>query len=170
MNGNPVKRLILMRHAKSCWDDAALGDHDRPLNLRGRLGAVLMGAWLAEQPWRIEAALISTSVRTRETWVRIAPQLAGAPTPRFEGRIYEATPEALLETLRAAPGEAETVLMLGHNPGMEEFSAMLAAPEGARPERFATSATAVFETERPWAEARGGGFRLIAFEAPKTLV
>lgn len=173
-----MKRLILMRHAKSAWDDPALADHERPLNPRGRLAAVLMGAWLAElmdrEAWRINAALVSTSLRTRQTWDRIAPFLvvggAAALAPTWTPEIYEAESSALFAALRAAPEPAETVLMLGHNPGMEEFADRLARADGPRPGRFPTAATAIFAGAGRWAEVAPGGFQLVAMEQPKSLV
>lgn len=165
-----MKRLVLMRHAKSSWNDAALPDHERPLNMRGRLAASLMGAWLAEQPWRVDAVVVSTSRRTRESWDRLAAMIDRPPSPTFDRTIYEAPTTALLAALNTTAPEVETLLMLGHNPGMEDFAAMLAAPSGPRPARFATAAAAVFETDLDWPYAEHGDFRLIAFETPKSLV
>lgn len=162
-----MRRLVLMRHAKSSWAEGGLADHERPLNQRGRLAAALMGAWLAEQPWRLDAAIVSTSVRTRRTWDLLR---LDAPTPVYEPRIYEAEPTALLGVLRAAPEGAETVMMLGHNPGLEELSAMISAEGGPYPGRFATGAVAVFEMTAPWRELGHGRARLTEFEAPKSLV
>lgn len=165
------RRLVLMRHAKSDWSTAGRPDHGRPLNLRGRLAAPLMAAYLAEQPFAIDCALVSDAVRTQETWARMRPLLPDGPEPRLEPQMYEAPPDALLAALRAAPDAAQTVLMIGHNPGMETFAAMLTAPGSARPGRFPTAALAVFHAALPsWAEAGAGRFGLEAYEEPKGLV
>lgn len=165
-----MRRLALLRHAKSAWDDPTLPDHDRPLNLRGRLAATLMGAWFAEQPWRLDAALVSSSRRTQETWARVSQQLDAPPEQIVAPEIYEAETIALLRALRTAPADAETVLMLGHNPGMEEFAARLGAPASPRPGAFPTATVAVFTTEAAWAQADWGRFALVDVERPKTLV
>ena len=170
-----MKRLILLRHAKSAWDTPNLPDHERPLNQRGRLAAALMGAWFTEQPWRVDAAIVSTSRRTRQTWDRLTRLWDTAPPVQFEASIYEAEPPALLAALRAAPAAAQTLLMIGHNPGMELFTALLTGPNGRRISRFPTAAAAVLEADdindaAAWAEAGPGRFQVTAFEQPKTLV
>ena len=170
-----MKRLILLRHAKSSWNDASQSDHERPLNQRGRLAAALMGAWFIEQPWRVDAAIVSTSLRTRETWTLLTKQWPATPPVRFEASIYEAEVAALLAAAQAAPASAQTVLMIGHNPGMEMFTALLTAPGGRRISRFPTAAAAVLETEEiadeaNWAATGPGRFQVVAFEHPKTLV
>lgn len=174
-----MKRLILLRHAKSDWSGPNEPDHDRPLNLRGRLAAPLMGAWIAELAaeggWGVDAVLSSTSLRTRETWERLAPLIDRPPAPIFDNEIYLADPETMLEALRKAPETATTVLMLGHNPGIETFAMRLAARGGPKPGRFPTAAAAIFEAADSgqvarWADADFGVFQLIAFETPKTLV
>ncbi len=172
-----MTRLILLRHAKSDWSRPDLPDHDRPLARRGRLAAPLMGAWLTEMGFVPDAALVSSSVRTRETWARLTATLPSAPEPILAPEIYEAEPDALLDAVRRAPA-AETLLMLGHCPGLELLAARLAR----KPLRMPTAAAAVFERDGAaagWADAArtysadapsGGGARLIAFESPKTLV
>src|SRR6478735_6393170 len=97
-----MRRLILIRHAKSSWADAATADVDRPLDKRGRDGAALVGAWLAREGYRPDAALVSTARRTRETWDVLAHALGDAPASYLPG-LYHADAEAMLEALRAAP-------------------------------------------------------------------
>lgn len=171
MPADAERRLVLMRHAKSDWSAPGQPDHARPLNRRGRLAAPLMAAFLAEQDWRIDLALISDAARTRETWERMRPLLPDVPAPRLEPRIYEAPPEALLAALQDAPDDARAVLMLGHNPGIDEFAHLLTAPGSPHPGRFPTAALAVFRTAAPrWRDAAPGGFTLEAYEEPKSLV
>lgn len=169
------RRLILMRHAKSSWDDPAQEDHDRPLARRGRLAATLMAAWLRETDSALklgplDAALISDSRRTRETWAQMTPLWGGDAEARFDNRIYEAPTSSLIDALRTAPRAARRVLMLGHNPGMLELAADLAGrPSG----RFPTAAIAVLTPRDPafcWADAGPHAFDLLAYEEPKGLV
>ncbi|MEO0361669.1 MAG: histidine phosphatase family protein, partial [Pseudomonadota bacterium] len=110
-----MRRLLIMRHAKSDWGGHGLADHDRPLNRRGRLAAALMGAFLREDGLRPDLALVSSALRTRETW-----ELMGldAPTETL-AVLYHAAPDAIFAAARRAPDDARTVLILGHQPGLQ---------------------------------------------------
>lgn len=172
-----MKRLILLRHAKSSWSDPDLDDHDRPLNQRGRLAAPLMGAWLAERDLTPDHVICSSSARTIETWRRARALLNGeAPDPTISAKLYHADPAAMLKLLRAAPDEAETVMMIGHQPGLGAFARKLA--NGATPAgcaraftKFPTAACAVLESEaESWADAAFGEARFSAFAIPRELV
>lgn len=170
---SPRRRLLVMRHAKSSWATPQPPDHARPLNQRGRLAAVLMGAWIAETAGRIDHAVISTSVRTRETWDQAGALLPEPPPEtRFKAALYLAEPATLLETVRALPDTAGSALIMGHNPGIEQFAARLSAADGPKSGAFPTAAVALFEltTEGDWRSSSFGGFRLLAFEQPKSLV
>lgn len=149
-------RLILTRHAKSSWDDPAQPDHDRPLNARGRRSARELGDWLASRGYEPEEVLCSTAERTRETWERIAlAPLEVRPHIRYEPGLYHATPEKMLEVLRSA--SAPTVMMIGHNPGIAEFAAMLPARLPLDPDfrRYPTAATLVVDFQiDDWSELR----------------
>ncbi|RDW14089.1 SixA phosphatase family protein [Paracoccus thiocyanatus] len=149
-------RLILTRHAKSSWDDPAQPDHDRPLNARGRRSARELGDWLASRGYEPEEVLCSTAERTRETWERIAlAPLEVRPHIRYEPGLYHATPEKMLEVLRSA--SAPTVIMIGHNPGIAEFAAMLPARLPLDPDfrRYPTAATLVVDFQiDDWSELR----------------
>ena len=136
-------RLILVRHAKSDWSDPVGGDHARPLNARGRLAAPRMGRWLAAKGALPGEALVSTATRTRETWALMAPELPGAPGPRFLDALYHAGPDVMLRALQTA--QADTVLMLGHNPGIAAFARWLLhePPKHARFADYPTCATLV---------------------------
>ncbi|SLN18217.1 Histidine phosphatase superfamily (branch 1) [Roseivivax jejudonensis] len=133
-----VRRLLLMRHAKSDWSFEE-PDHDRPLNARGRRSADALGAWLRDSGMLPDQVLCSTSRRTRETLERLD---IDAPV-RFEDRLYHAAPEAVLDALRGAEGSR--VLIIGHNPGFQETAARLvrAAPTHPRFGDYPTGATLV---------------------------
>ena len=144
------RRLILSRHAKSSWDDPAMADHDRPLNGRGRRAALELGEWLQSRGYEPDEVLCSTAERTRETWTRAAAApLEVMPKVRFVDALYNASPDILLKVLRGAAGDC--VMMIGHNPGMAEFAAMLPAraPNHADFRRYPTAATLVVISRSP---------------------
>lgn len=159
------RRLILTRHAKSAWDDPALADHDRPLNPRGRRSAFALGDWLASRGHDPEEVLCSTARRTKETWELVsANPMETRPLIRFEPGLYHADPEKLLTILRTA--SHQTVMLLGHNPGIAEFAAMLPAQPPLDPDfrRYPTAATLVvdFQIEN-WSEVKPGQGSVIDF-------
>ncbi|MCJ2143390.1 SixA phosphatase family protein [Methylobacterium sp. E-066] len=168
-----MRRLILLRHAKSDRP-AGVADHERPLNDRGRRAAPAVGAHLAEAGFRPDLALVSTATRTRETWEAVSTAL-GAPEVRFHREIYEAPSERILGVIRGAPDAAETVIVVGHNPGLGDLAAALAG-EGPRKERtrlateFPTAAYAVidFETDT-WSAIGPGQGRLERFVRPRDI-
>jgi len=129
-----MKTLLIMRHAKSSWDNANMSDHDRPLNKRGRQDAPRMGRFLRQQALMPDLIITSTAERALATAEAVA--LAGD----YEGEIkvtrgfYHAGPETCLEALGAVPDEYERVMVVGHNPGMEELIEQLTG----HAERFTT--------------------------------
>jgi phosphohistidine phosphatase len=117
-----VKTLYLLRHAKSDWSDPDRPDFERPLNRRGRRVAPLMGRELRRRGWHPERVLCSAARRTRETWTLLAAELGDAPKLGFRRGLYLATPAQLMRTLRRMPPALESVLVLGHNPGLQSFA------------------------------------------------
>lgn len=170
-----MKTLLLLRHAKSSWDDPALADFDRPLATRGRKAAPRMGRDLERRGWRPDAALVSTAKRTRQTWDLVAAELAAPPRPEFRGALYEASAEQLLAELRQAPAAAATVLLIGHNPGMEDLARQLAGDGsdaqalGRLHEKFPTAALARLLFGGDWADLGAGTARLSHCLRPKDL-
>lgn len=169
-----LHRLILMRHAKSAWPEG-VSDFERPLAPRGEAAAPLMGRWLGEQEFVPDVALVSSALRTRATWAAVAPELIGTPA-RFEPKIYNARVEMLLDILRAQPASAKTVLMIGHNPGMQELAHGLANPEqsdldalGRLARKFPTAGVAVLESEAGFGKAAPHSMRLMTFITPRFL-
>lgn len=134
-----MKTLILMRHAKSSWDDPLLEDHQRRLNKRGRAAASAMGAWLRDHAYVPDQALVSDAARTKETFARLGFTCA----PDFLNRLYHAGPATQFNLLKGATGDH--VLMLGHNPGIAEFAAQLVTtpPDHPRFDDYPTCATLV---------------------------
>lgn len=138
-----MKRLILTRHAKSSWDDPLTPDHDRPLNERGKAAAADLGVWLASRGYIPGEVLCSDALRTRKTWSGVAPALPGTPVLELKPALYHAGADVMLAVLRHA--NADTVMMIGHNPGIGEFARKLVARELSNPEfaRYPTGATLV---------------------------
>ena len=111
------RRLIIMRHAKSSWDDPSLGDHDRPLNPRGLRDAPIMADTIERIGWTPNLILVSSSMRTRQTLDLMSHVLSDADTEIREG-IYHAGLNDLLHELQDIP-DVGTTMILGHNPGSE---------------------------------------------------
>ncbi|TYR32843.1 histidine phosphatase family protein [Mesorhizobium microcysteis] len=170
-----AKTLLLMRHAKSDWADAALDDFDRPIAERGRLAAPLMGREIARRGWAPDAALVSSAIRTRQTWELVAAQLPRSVAVNYDRTIYEAPARRILDAVRKTPEAVTTLLVIGHNPGLEDLSVLLAGPESDRDAlarltgKFPTAGLACFAFGGPWARLERGGARLEAFIRPKDL-
>ena len=167
-----MRRLLLLRHAKS-GRPPGVSDIDRPLDARGREAAPRMGVYLAREGLHPDLALVSPARRTRETWEAAAAALGAVPMQIVE-TIYEAPPAALLAAVRAAPDTAETLILVGHNPGTEALAETLAA-DGAPAARtrlaqgFPTAALAVITFDvAHWSEIDRNG-RLERFVRPKDL-
>ena len=158
MTPHGYRRLILTRHAKSAWDDPTLDDHDRPLNDRGRRSARALGDWMASRGYEPEEVLCSTAARTQETWAVIAgAPLEVRPLIRMESALYHAGADRMLAVLRTAT--QPTVMMLGHNPGISEFAAMLPARPPMDPDfrRYPTAATLVIDFQiDDWRQVQPG--------------
>lgn len=162
-----MKRLILMRHAKSCWDHPDLSDHARPLNGRGKTSAEALGHWLKESNFIPDQILSSSSIRTRETFEGL--KLTG--DVRWMDSLYHAEPEDMLDALRQATGQS--VLMLGHNPGIAEFAQELVEtpPDHARFADYPTGATLVAEFDiDDWSTLEPGTGQPRAFVVPRELI
>lgn len=172
MLGCLVKRLFLMRHAKSSWDDPGLADHDRPLAPRGRRASKLIADHLRRERIGPSLVLCSSARRTEETWERIASGLHEETEVRIEGDLYAASSGALLARLHRVKDEAESVMLIGHNPAIQELALDLArsGPEVERVERkFPTAALATLVVEGSWRELAPGSAKLVAFVKPREL-
>ena len=165
-----MKRLILTRHAKSAWDDPLTPDHDRPLNDRGIAAAADLGQWLASRGYVPGEVLCSDAMRTRETWAGIAPALPGSPALELKPALYHAGPEVMLAVLRHAT--KDTVMIIGHNPGIAEFAARLVVhpPLNAEFARYPTGATLVVDFNvETWTMAGFGGGATVDFIVPREI-
>lgn len=168
-----MRVIHLLRHAKSSWDEDG-DDFDRPLNARGRKAARAMGKHLRDQGIRPQLVLCSAAKRTRETLDRIGPALDGADISIEKG-LYETTDARLLARLRALPDAMTTILLIGHNPGLERLAAKLcgggdAAALDRMREKFPTGTLATLTTGLPtWAELKPKSCRLEALVRPADL-
>ena len=167
-----MKRLYLLRHAKSSWKGTSLLDHDRPLAGRGRRAAKAIARHLRDQNLEPELVLCSTARRARETLDRIKPAL-GAPTVELEHDLYAASADALLERLRRVPDTVESVMLIGHNPGLQELALDLARPLPTVSElatKFPTAAVATLEFRASnWQELEHETGEIVAFVRPRDL-
>jgi phosphohistidine phosphatase len=116
-----MKTLLVLRHAKSSWDDPALGDHERPLNKRGRRDAPRMGELVREYGLIPDVVISSDAVRARLTAEAVAEAARYAGEILLDPRLYLAWPDDILSLLQQVREKAETVMIVGHNPGLEKL-------------------------------------------------
>jgi phosphohistidine phosphatase len=170
--GEPARRLVLLRHAKSAWPDD-VADHERPLAPRGRRDAPAVGRWLRSTGQVPDHVLCSTARRARQTWELAQQELGARPAVTFDDRVYGAATAGLLNLARLADPETLTLLIVGHEPAMRELTLELAGPPPARTghdddlvrvrAKFPTAAIAVLSFAGRWAELGPGQARLIGF-------
>lgn len=128
-----MKILLLLRHAKSSWKEPAIADFERPLNDRGRKAAELVGKFIARQNINIDLVISSPAVRARQTIDLVLRAAKRSPELRFDQRVYEGTPTRLLEITSQIEDDRKCVLLVGHNPGMEELLSLLVGVEQHMP-------------------------------------
>ncbi len=168
-----MKTIILLRHAKSSWDEAGTPDFERPLSPRGKRACAAVRTALGRLGAAPELVLCSLARRTQETLRRIAPALAGGPDVIVERRLYLASAKKLLERLQALEAEPDSVLLLGHNPGLQRLAVELAGRgEAAALKRLAAKfpTAALAELSFPgksWRELEPGSAELVSLWSPK---
>ncbi|MFD7907670.1 SixA phosphatase family protein [Kitasatospora sp. NPDC059722] len=165
----PPRTLIVLRHAKSAWP-AGVPDEKRPLGPRGRRDAPEAGRWLRDRGLLPDAVVCSPARRARETWDLAAAELPGAPSATVDPRVYTADADDLVEVLREQPRDATTVLLVGHNPALEDLILDLAGDPGGEAldrvrEKYPTSGLAVLEIAGAWDELDSA--RLRDFVVPR---
>ena len=175
------RKLVLLRHAKSAWPDVP--DHERPLADRGRRDAPAMGRWLRAAGHVPDHVLCSTARRARETWHLVQPELQAAPPVSFERQVYGASAASLLNLAQRVPPAVQTLLIIGHDPGVPGLALTLAAdsapaaggggsalPPGVVDRmraKFPTAAIAVVEFTGPWTRLGPRGAWLADFVTPR---
>ncbi|MET9966215.1 histidine phosphatase family protein, partial [Streptomyces sp. NPDC006356] len=148
------RRIVLFRHAKADWPQ--VNDHERPLADRGRKDAAEAGRRLADTDVPFDLALCSTATRTRETWKLAVHEFPHRPKTIYEERVYEASPGELIALLNETPDDAQNVLLIGHNPGVQGLAEILSgAAESEARERmtrrgFPAAAFAVLSFSGGW--------------------
>ncbi|MFZ3556598.1 MULTISPECIES: SixA phosphatase family protein [unclassified Streptomyces] len=164
------RRIVLFRHAKADWPQVS--DHERPLAERGRRDAPVAGRKLADAGISFDLALCSTATRTRETWKLAVQELPERPKTVYEERIYEASPGELIAVLNETPDDVHDAVLIGHNPGVQALSEILAADaEGDARQRlnrrgFPTAAFSVLTFTGPWKSLEPGTATLVDYWAP----
>ena len=165
------KTVLLLRHAKSSREDAELADFDRPLANRGRRDAPRMGRWMRKAGQTPDLVLCSDARRARETWAGVSETLESAAPVLFERGLYMAGAKAILHRLERLAANVGSVLVIAHNPGLEEAVLGLADGTGEAFERlrrkFPTCALARLEFgAESWDRLRPGSGRLALFQTP----
>lgn len=171
-----MKRLTLLRHAKSDWDDPVSRDFDRPLNRRGEKAALLMGQFAHKRDMRFDMLVASPAVRVVETLDVFFQGYGETVDAHWDRRIYLASSPTLFDVVRDFPDHADSVLMAGHNPGLEELILDLVPDTRTSPLRedveakFPTASIAVLDLAIDrWRDARNDVATLASFTRPRDL-
>jgi phosphohistidine phosphatase len=170
-----MRRLILLRHAKSDWTGIGLRDQDRGLASRGRDSAPLVGAYMAHHALMPDLVLVSTATRARDTWGLVAEAFRKPPPIVYEERLYETGPKAILEAIQSIKRDVHVLLVVGHNPGLRDLAELLIASGDvdARQrllEKFPTAGLAVIDFPvDDWGKLHPKSGRLDRFVAPRQL-
>lgn len=170
-----MKTLILLRHAKSGWDDPVPHDFDRPLNPKGRKAARVIGREMRARGIGFDAALASPAVRVVETLEDVGHGYGSPIRPIYDRRVYLASAQTLLELVRSVGDEVDRLLLVGHNPGLERLATMLTRDDGdglrhALAEKYPTATVA--EIGLPvasWRDVEEGAGRLERFIRPRDI-
>jgi len=166
-----MKSLYLLHHAKSSWNDASLDDHDRPLSERGRHAAKMMARYLKRSKITPDLVICSTTVRAIQTLDPIV-KAVNPVAIILKREIYAGTQQGLWEQLRKIPESAKSVLLIGHNPALQNLALELAQADKLLPfarEKFPTCAMARFRFHGAWKSSEPHGAALASFIAPKTI-
>ena len=159
-----MKKLFIIRHAKSDWDNPALDDYDRPLNKRGETSAPFMGKVLAEKGIKPDLIISSPALRAMTTAQLIAKEVGYEKIITPNQYIYEAYVTALQEIVQYIYDDNDTVFLVGHNPGVSALAYMLCDLKESLP----TSAVVEINFDcNSWMEASKENSKLISYEYPK---
>ncbi len=170
-----MRRLILLRHAKSDWTGVGARDQDRRLASRGRDSAPRIGAYLAHHALVPDLVLSSPAARARDTWDLVAKELPTPPPIVHDERVYETGAKTILEAIKATRPDVHLLLVVGHNPGLRDLAELLIASGDidARQrllEKFPTAGLAVIDFPiDDWAKLHPKAGRLDRFVAPRQL-
>lgn len=171
-----TKKLTLLRHAKSGWDDPVARDFDRPLNKRGEKAARVIGKWMREEGMDFDHIVASPAVRVIDTLDHVAAIFGKRLEPTWERRVYLASSATLMDVLREIEGDYQSVLMIGHNPGLEDLILDIVPDEKGDDlrdsvyEKYPTAAVAEMELDiGEWSEIDRRCGKLTRFIRPRDL-
>ena len=167
--------LYLLRHGDAGFGGPDRNDHDRVLNQVGERAALLVGQYLAQLSVRFDLVLCSSAARTRQTWELVASRLPNPPDVRFERSLYLCGAQAMEEQIRALPKEADTVMIVAHNPDIHEIALLYSGIAGGDAIAklqlaFPPTGLAALHFSRPWADLARRTGRLLFFVVPRDLV
>lgn len=168
------RRLLIVRHAKAGYPDG-VSDHDRPLTERGERDATALGQWLVRERFVPDVVLVSTATRASATWELAARALGVEPEVHVERRLYNADADTVLELVRTYGGDAHTVAVVGHEPGLSTLARTLADPQTSDPaelaglgDRFPTAGVVVLRTRAEWSDTPLEGLVLSRVVVPRS--
>lgn len=162
-----MKRLYILRHAKSSWSDASLSDFDRPLNDRGLAAAPFMGELMAKRRWVPDIFLSSPAARAVQTARLVLDSSGFGSSLILDDRIYEASPQALKQIVAGLNDDLSSAILVGHNPGIEGLIKLMTGENGPMP----TAALAVIDIDRQgWADTFKSKAVLVETIKPKELM
>jgi phosphohistidine phosphatase len=169
-----MHRLFVMRHAKSSWNNASFGDHERPLAPRGRRAAAALADHVATLEPAPALVLCSTAKRAQDTLEPVRSRLPTATAVQIEDELYGASAPGLLDRLREVSDDTPSVLLVGHNPGLEDLVKGLGRDGDAEllariNAKFPTGALATLAFAGPWKSLEWGAATLEAFVVPADL-
>ncbi len=167
----PFRELILLRHAKSSWENDAANDFARPLNRRGERDAPRIGNWLRDQGFYPDLILASPAERAKQTILAVSEAMEGKPEQIvWERGIYEANISTLLEVIRGISDDARRVLLVGHNPGLESLALYLIGPGAELEYGFMKTATVVrIAMPSHWIDVGQNSGKLLQVMQPREL-
>lgn len=170
-----MRRLLLLRHAKSSWADPKQQDFDRPLNARGNAAAQTVASYFSVTKLQPDLVLCSAALRARATLAYLVPAFEHDTRILLERRLYMASAPKLLERIHEVDDGAKLVLIIGHNPGLERLARGLAG-SGADEDlaalhaKYPTAALAALEfNTRHWRDVVKGSGKLVEFVSPRDI-
>lgn len=169
-----MKTLLLMRHAKSSWDDLFCPDYERPLSKRGHKAAEQMGEWLADNNLFPDAVLLSAATRVQQTWGHVQASLTNAPKAEPLKNLYMTNPDYLLAHIRSTLKSVQTLLVINHDPTLSTLTAQLASPPLSPTctralQKFPSGAIARFDLSGNWPVLSATTAQFTDFVKPKDL-
>jgi phosphohistidine phosphatase len=165
-----LRRIVVIRHAQSSWDDPSLADHDRPLSKRGRKARSRLRDHIEGLELRPDLVMCSSSRRTRETLAGIRSAFGRKARVESDSELYAASAEKLVTELRRLDDQVTTVVLIGHNPGVADLVELLvsaSANDEAAIDTFPTAAVAVLSVAGPWRALQPACASLESFWSPR---